>query len=138
MKNFLFAVILIIVITLFFIFFSTDINSKNERFLASLGIKAEPAPVSFEEITIPEEFDTVYKNYNFLQIQAGFDLTEHRGKTAVRYTYKIVDFPQSGGRDVYANIICLDGKPIGGDICCPAIDGFMLPLNYLRSNSEHL
>lgn len=138
MKNFLFAVILIIFIALVFVFFSNDINSKNLRFLSSFGIKADPSFVSFEEIIIPKEFDSVYEEYNFLQIQAGFDLLEYRGSTAVRYTYKVLNFPQGSGDTVYANVISLSGKPIGGDICCPAIDGFMLPLNYLRSNSDSL
>lgn len=132
MKKMLLTVISIIIfITLFFLFFASDINTINRNFLSGFAIATAPEPVSFEEIKIPKSFDKVYENYNFLQIQAGFDLSAYCGKNAVRYTYKMLNFPDGGTREIYATVIVVDSAPVGGDIYCPQIDGFMLPLNYL-------
>ena len=128
----IFAVLLILIITYVFLIFSSDINTKNERFLKKFGIIINPAPVSFEEIRIPESFDAVYQSYNFLQIEAGFDLSDYKGLDAVRYTYEILNFPDE--KKVYANVICRDNKAIGGDIACIEADGYMLPLNFLLTN----
>ena len=135
MKKMFFLIILtIILITFFFLFFSSDINTINKNFLSGFGIITDAEPVSVEETQIPKVFDRVYENYNFLQIQSGFDLSDYRGQNAMRYTYKILNFPKNEKKDVYANVICVDNTPVGGDIFCPAIDGFMLPLNYLMTN----
>jgi hypothetical protein len=133
-KMFFLIIFAIILIALLFILFSSDINAVNQEFLSKFGIVINPSPASFEEIEIPEDFDSVYSDYNFLQIQAGFDLLDFRGQSAVRYTYKILNFPQNDVKTVYANVICVGSKPIGGDICCPSLDGFLLPLNYLMTN----
>lgn len=133
-KMFFFMICTIAIITFLFISFSSDINIINEKFLSGFGIKVNPSPVSFEEIKIPEKFNSAYLNYNFLQIQSGLDLLDFSGRSAMRYTYKILNFPQNDGKAVFANVICVGSKPVGGDICCPAIDGFLLPLNYLISN----
>lgn len=133
-KMFFFMICTIAIITFLFISFSSDINTINEKFLSGFGIKINPSPVSFEEIKIPEKFNSAYLNYNFLQIQSGLDLLDFSGRSAMRYTYKILNFPQNDGKAVYANVICVGSKPVGGDICCPSIDGFLLPLNYLISN----
>ena len=130
MKNFLFAILVIIVITIVFLFFSDDINEKNKRFLTGFGLETDANPVSFEEIRIPESFDSVYQDYNAMQIASGFDLSRYKGKKAVRYTYRLLNFPSGG--NVFANVICVKGKPVAGDICCPELSGFILPLNYLR------
>ena len=130
MKNFLLAITVITVITIVFLIFSNGINEKNERFLARFGLETDSKPVSFEEIKIPESFDAVYQDYNAMQIASGFDLSRYKGKKAVRYTYKILNFPYSG--NVFANVICIKGKPVAGDICCPELSGFILPLNYLK------
>ncbi|MBR4723909.1 MAG: DUF4830 domain-containing protein [Clostridia bacterium] len=133
-KMFFLIVLAITVIAFFFVFFSSDINIINKKFLQEFGIEINPSPVSFEEIIIPKNFDSVYTNYNFLQIQSGLDLLDFAGYSAVRYTYEILNFPQNDGKTVYANVICVGSKPVGGDICCPSLDGFMLPLNYLKVN----
>ena len=135
MKKMIFAIFFIISITLVFLFFSSDIDHKNEKFLKSFDIKINPSPVSFEEIKIPEEFDSVYLNYNSIQKEAGFDLLPYKNCDAIRYTYKVLNFPDE--RRIYANVICVDGNPIGGDISCVELDGFMLPLTYLKAYGDN-
>ena len=134
MKKMLFIIAVIIAITIIFLLFSSDTEILNRRFLQNFGIEIEKNAVTVEEIKIPEEFDSVYENYNVIQLEAGFDLNGFKGKNAVRYTYKMLNFPNSVRKNIYANVICINHKPIGGDICCTDIDGFILPLNFLKTN----
>lgn len=125
----------IIAITIVFLFFSSDMDILNRHFLSTFGIKTDAKPISQEEIIIPATFDSVYENYNLIQLQAGFDLTEYKGAKAVRYTYKMLNFPNNERKNIYANVICIKNRQVGGDICCTDIDGFILPLNFLKTNN---
>lgn len=128
-------VAVIIAITLVFLFFSSDMDILNRHFLSGFGIKTDLKPISQEEIIIPTDFDSVYENYNLIQLEAGFDLSGYKGAKAVRYTYKMLNFPNNERKNIYANVICIKNKQVGGDICCTDIDGFILPLNFLKMNS---
>lgn len=132
-KMFLITLIIIIFITLSFLIFSSDMDILNRAFLSRFDIKTDLKAVSHEEITIPYEFDEVYQNYNLIQLEAGFDLMDYRGKKVHRYTYKMLNFPKKERENVYATVICVKNKQIGGDICCTDIDGFILPLNFLKT-----
>ena len=134
-KMFVITLLLIAAITLFFLLFSSDMDIKNRRFLASFGIKTDLKALSQEEFLIPEEFDKVLQNYNIIQLEAGFDLNDYKNSRAVRYTYKMLNFPKSEKENIYADVICVKNRQVGGDICCTDIDGFMLPLNFLENNS---
>ncbi len=79
-------------------------------------------PYEVAEITIPENFNNVWTNYNNLMKENGYDLSLYKGKKCKRYTYLI---PSKNAR---ANIIVCDGKIIGGDICSITLDGIMLPI----------
>ncbi len=133
-KIYILTVIIIFSLAAIFLFFLTDENTINKRFLSSFGIKIEEKPYLVEEILIPHEFDEYYNSYNSLQIESGLTLSPHKGKTAIRYTYKVLNFEKQGVSTVFANVITVDSKPVAGDINSPAIDGFMLPLCYLHSN----
>lgn len=134
-KMFLFFVTIIIAITLLFLLFSSDMNTLNRRFLEDFGIETEAVPIAQEEFTIPSQFDNIYENYNIIQLESGFDLALYKGEKAVRYTYKMLNFPNSSSQNIYANVICIKKRQIGGDICCTDIDGFILPLNFLKTNN---
>lgn len=97
--------------------------------LSYYGWEADAKSESYEIINIPSEFDEVYIEYNRLQRLSGFDLTEHRGKAAERYTYLVTNFPADISAEVFVNILIRDFKIIGGDCMTTAIDGFMLPLD---------
>lgn len=97
-------------------------------FIKSFGWEVSPDLPETAEITIPSKFNEVYKNYNSLQKSQGFDLKKYRGKAAVRYTYKIVNYPSESGEfaeNVVINLIVCEGKIIGGDVCSLELDGFM-------------
>ena len=135
-KMFFLAVLTIAIITLIFLFYSSDINIINKKFLSKFEIRIKPTPVSFEYLTIPETFDLVYQNYNLMQAEAGMDLFKYRGKKAIRYTYEVTNFPDKSKSPIYANVICVNGNPVCGDIMCTDLDGFILPLNYLINHSR--
>ena len=48
-------------------------------------------------------------------------------KTIIQYS--VVNYPIDTGETVYANVICIDGKPVAGDVMTVGINGFMHSLN---------
>lgn len=78
------------------------------------------------EILIPNEFSSVYNNYNEVQKSCGYDLLPFAGKKAILYSIKLEDKTRD---DLYAHIIVYEGNIIGGDISALSVDdGFILPL----------
>lgn len=133
---FLTAIILITIFILsgIFILSNNNTNSKNIDFLKCYGWEVEKNPTEKVEFLIPEVFDEVYLNYNELQSEAGLDLVPYKGFFAVRYTYVVKNFPQQIQEPVFANVICVDGIPVAGDICTVSINGFMYSLNFNTQN----
>lgn len=103
-------------------------NEQQRRiFIEELGYHCTEGETA-RNIVIPAEFSGVYQKYNDLQIQCGFDLSRFRGEEAVCYTYTLTDYPDPAGgfyRDIRLNLIVVDGKIVGGDICDTKLDGFM-------------
>ena len=108
-------------------------DEKNITFLKKYGWRVEPVCYERVNLTIPKEFDNVYKNYNDLQKNAGLDLENYKGIAAVRYTYAVINFPEKVDDTVYANVLCVEEKIIAGDIMTRPVDGFMVSLNYLKN-----
>lgn len=101
-----------------------DTNESRVSYLENLGFKVDKAPFETQEIIIPSTFNSVYSNYNSIQKKEGFDLSAYKGRTATRYSYSILNFPDKTQK-VKANLIILDSKLIGGDISSASLDGFM-------------
>ena len=100
-------------------------KEQRTEYLTSLGW--EFSAESEKQIVIPEQFNEVYTNYNNALKKQGFDLEEHRGKTATLYTYNITNYYSS--KDIIADLIVSDGVLIGADLCDPsAEDGFLKAL----------
>lgn len=136
MKKMLYYVItvaVIIIIGAFCIVLASDENEKNIEFLDSYGWRAEPVCIEQVSYKIPDNFDEVYNNYNELQKLSGLDLSQYKGRNAIRYTYIISNFPIETEEDVRANVICVAGEPVGGDIMTVKLDGFMYSLSYLTT-----
>lgn len=103
-------------------------------FLNGFGWETDDKPSDSSDVFIPYEFDNVYKNYNIIQNDAGLDLTPYRGMKGVRYTFVVNNYPYDAGETVYANVICVDGKPVAGDIMTVSLRGFMHSLKYPEGN----
>ncbi len=128
-KMYAFAVIIIALITIAFAVFATDIDEINAEFLSEYGWEIDEECIEFSDIIIPDPFDLVYENYNKMQLESGFDLRPYKGMKGKRYTYIVKNYPIKLDEEVHANVICIDSKPIGGDICTVSLDGFMHGLN---------
>ena len=93
-------------------------------YLESLGWQVAPEPIEVQEIVIPREWSPVYEAYNVMQQEAGFDLTDYKGRPAVRHTHTVLNYPgQPEG--VVADVLVSDGRVIGGAIQSIHLDGFI-------------
>ena len=99
-------------------------NEDRVEFLAQFGWTVENEPVESAEVTIPEDFDKIFLQYNEIQKRQGLDLTKYKKKNVTRYTYKITNYEGFEGT-VYANLLVYRNKVIGGDICSADIRGFL-------------
>jgi len=92
--------------------------------LEHLGWQVEPNALEIQEILIPREFSDAFEAYNTIQQEAGFDLRDWRGKAAVRFTYRILNYPgQTEG--VIVDVLVAENRIIGGDIQSIHADGFI-------------
>ena len=105
---------------------AATVKNNNQRvdFLNSLGWEVSDEAIEEEDIIIPREFPDVYKNYNEIQLNQGFDLKEYSGMEAKRYTYKILNHP-TGDKSVVADLIVYHNQIIAGNVQSTAVDGFM-------------
>ena len=55
-------------------------EEERQKFIRSFGWEVAEEPLTVMEVKIPEEFDSVYEEYNNLQKTQGMDLTKYQGK----------------------------------------------------------
>ena len=122
---YIFIVLIISAISLSCLAFSTWKNKDNIEFLRSYGWEVKKKPLEKIDVIIPKEFDEVYENYNKIQLEAGLNLENYKGKKGTRYTYEVTNYPENLSDTVRANIIIIDNTPVAGDIMTTNINGFM-------------
>lgn len=103
---------------------SVKTNEERIMFLNKLGWEVEPAPMEEKTVVIPREFSDVYENYNALQLEQGYDLSQFCGLEVTIYSYTVTNYAGFKGT-VVADLYVYQGRVIGGDIHTLAIDGFM-------------
>lgn len=100
---------------------------KNEKgrvaYLNQCGWQVESPAASSARVIIPRTFSNVFENYNQLQIEQGFDLSQYCGSEVEVYTYNVLNGPED--ETVVAQMYVLNGAVIGGDIHSTALNGFM-------------
>lgn len=127
------AITALLSIYIFSAYGSENNCEKCRRFIESFGWKTADEVIECTEIIIPAQFDKVYANYNEIQKKSNMDLMPYRGKHGKRYTFEILNYPiDTGGERVYANIICINNSPVGGDIMTVSLNGFMHSLSENR------
>lgn len=99
-------------------------NEDRINFLKQFGWEVSPEAVESEEVTIPAEFDKVFAGYNEIQKRQGLNLGKYKGRTMMRYTYNVTNYPGYEGQ-VQANLLVYKNKIVGGDICSADINGFI-------------
>ncbi len=97
-------------------------NDSRVAFLEALGWEVSASPVESGQVRIPETTTEVFDRYNDLQLSQGYDLKNYAGKTAMRYVYKINNFP-GATEPVYATLLVYKNEIIGGDITDTAASG---------------
>ena len=88
------------------------------------GWEVENDPVSVSDIVIPTNFDATYDTYNNIQLAQGLDLSKYKGEKAVKYTYKVTNYPDNA-ETVNANLIVVDETISAGDVSSTSLGGFM-------------
>ena len=99
-------------------------NEDRINFLSQFGWEINSEPLEIATVTIPENFNATYENYNAIQKKQGFDLSKYKGKQCTRFTYQVLNHKDSP-KGIRANILVYKNKVIGGDICSVELDGFM-------------
>lgn len=99
-------------------------NEQRINYLKSFGWNVSNEAVEVIDVAIPEEFNDVYKVYNKIQKEQGFNLEKYKGKKVKRYTYEVKNYPNNS-QYIRANMLVYNNQIIAGDICSIRIDGFM-------------
>lgn len=92
-----------------------------EEFIRKCGYEIEGC-MSDDEITVPKTWNDVYKRYNELQRQQGFDLRPYKGKTARKLVYAAAD------SESCVTVLVSDGRIIAADIAQMQKDSEPRPL----------
>ena len=105
-------------------------NDARVKFLKDFGWEIENSPVESSQVRIPEQVTEVFDRYNQLQKSQGYDLSKLAGKNAMRYVYKISNYP--GATDpVYATVLVHKQQIVGGDVTDTSakgkVQGFKMP-----------
>ena len=102
----------------------TKTNDERVDFLKDFGWEVESDPVSVSDIVIPTNFDATYDTYNNIQLAQGLDLSGYKGEKAVKYTYKVTNYPDNADT-VNANLIVVGETIVAGDVSSTSLGGFM-------------
>ena len=113
-------------------------NDARVKFLQSFGWDVAASPVESSQVRIPEEASEVFDRYNQLQKGQGYDLSKLAGKNAMRYVYKVSNFP--GATDpVYATVLIYKNQIVGGDVTDTSpkgkVQGFKMPTSAADSTA---
>lgn len=104
---------------------SASTDEQRRKILSSYGWQLDDEAQE-KQITIPSRWNDVYIQYNEIQLNQGFDLTDYKGKKATLYTYTVTNY-EGSAKYVVADMLVYNGVLIGGDICnTSAKDGFLV------------
>ncbi len=93
------------------------------NFLSQFGYETEAKPQKKFEIEIPNEFNSIFNEYNEIQRAQGLNLKRYAGKNATVYVFKITNYEYDG--EVFATVFVRNERIIAGDICSKEKDGFV-------------
>lgn len=94
-------------------------REETESFFSQFGLNVDFSGCIEREIIIPEEFDSVYEEYNNLQKSQGLDLSKYKGQKAQQRIYPIIT---DNRREYYAVLIVIKDKVVGGHLNTGGVD----------------
>lgn len=105
-------------------------NDARVKFLKDFGWDIGSSPTESSQVRIPDQTSEVFDRYNQLQKSQGYDLSKLAGKNAMRYVYKVNNYP--GATDpVYATVLVYKNQIVGGDVTDTSpkgkVQGFKMP-----------
>ena len=99
-------------------------EADRQAFLKEMGWETGKTYNECKVVIIPSEFNDVYKKYNDLQKEQGFDLERYKGKTVEIYTYEVKNYP-GHEENIICTLMVYNDVLIGGDVSCIEVGGFM-------------
>ena len=90
-------------------------------YISSFDIEVLKEGLIEDEIKVPVSFDDVYKNYNKIQKDQGFDLESYKGKTLKRYTYPVINIEDETPH--FVEVLTFDGIIVAADVYSTSIEG---------------
>lgn len=97
-------------------------DAARQQVLTQLGYEVLSGNSEVREVLIPVEQDETFADYNAIQAQGGYDLSDYAGKRVKQWTYTVTNYPTED--TVLARLYVYKDKVIGGDISSTAQDGF--------------
>lgn len=103
-----------------------DVGTTEGRaaYLSALGWEVDMATETRQVIVLPRDFTGAFAQYNAMQKEQGFDLSEYAGMECVLYSYRVVNYPAADST-IVAQLFLYGARVIGGDIHSTTLDGFM-------------
>lgn len=104
--------------------YSLKAETEDQRLELLRGFGIENAELTeSDEITIPENFNSITEKYNETQKQIGLDLSPYKGQKAQRLTYSL-----NGEKASCAVLLVNNGRLIGGHLTNRVYGEGVLPL----------
>ena len=104
--------------------YSLKAETEDQRLELLRGFGIENAELTeSDEITIPENFNSITEKYNETQKQIGLDLSPYKGQKAQRITYTV-----NGEKASCAVLLVNNGRLIGGHLTNRVYGEGVLPL----------
>lgn len=104
--------------------YSLKAETEEQRLELLRGFGIENAELTeSDEITIPENFNSITEKYNETQKQIGLDLSPYKGQKAQRLTYSL-----NGEKASCAVLLVNNGRLIGGHLTNRVYGEGVLPL----------
>lgn len=103
-------------------------NAARVAYLEGLGWQVTPEPLETLSLLLPEDLSG-HTEYTVLQKDLGLPFDQCGGKTATRYTYTVLNYPDIP-QGVQANLFVCGDQVIAGDITSLGQDGFRRSLQF--------
>ncbi len=108
-------------------------DAARRALIESYHIRISPLAPAVEHYTVPTTFSETEEQYEGLQNEMGLSLCEYKGKTLIKYTYEMINHPDSYSTPVSVHLFMLGNRVVAADVCNPDSEtGFLYSLEYFR------